>query len=366
MHLLQGLRDWIKHSALSGQSGPSGEIAYNKTLFETQVRQAVQYRQAHQAQDSAASEALEEDSIPASPPIPTLTIGQFEDAHAERQGRLSPLLAPQDNNSLAHFSPIAAHQAGMTVVRLLLDQAKGYVSESRWDKAIATCKKVVALDPQEAEAHRLMGEVFQGMEQPYEAMGCYAQALALQPESAAIYTNLGRLYHERQEWEQAISYYQQAIDWASTSSTSEAIATANRAKAGLTVAQIQYQRQTNTNHHQVDAIYQSLSLSPETFTAEEHCEMGQLLLQQEDRENAMECFYRAVECQSSCVPAHTQLAELLEERQQWRESVFHYKQALQSAQQALESTTQNQGKPYSLIDAALDVQEGNAQHDEHG
>lgn len=63
--------------------------------------------------------------------------------------------------------------------------------------------------------------------------------------------------------------------------------------------------------------------------------MGDLLLQQGDGDNALECFQRAIECQPSCVTAHLQLAALLEERQQWKEAMFHYKQASDRPQQTL-------------------------------
>ncbi|NET09338.1 MAG: tetratricopeptide repeat protein, partial [Symploca sp. SIO2B6] len=66
------------------------------------------------------------------------------------------------------------------------------------------------------------------------------------------------------------------------------------------------------NH--VDSIYQTLSLSPETFTADEHCEMGQWLLEQCQEQEAMECFQRAVALEPDHQEAQQNLKPLLKKQ----------------------------------------------------
>ena len=341
MSLFQGFRHWFNRPSLLAPSKPARNDAYyNQHFFETQDLKAVRYRQVQ--------------SQPLSPTAHLAKIGSSD-------AQVAPLVpgrgpervtsrATCANNGSLHHQPlnqgqhselteglsIQPHKASHTVVSLFLDQAKGYASQAQWDKAIAVCRKVMALDPKQAEAHRLMGNALNAMDQPYEAMGYYADALVLHPQSIAVYTNLGHLYHDLQQWGQAIVYYQTAIELAAAASTPDDLAAAKAAQAGLIATQIAHKRQTNQTQHQVDVIYHSLSLSPETFTAQEHCEMGHLLLQQGDGDNALECFRRAIDCQPSYVAAHFQLAALLEERQQWQEAMFHYKQASDRPQQALQ------------------------------
>lgn len=344
MPLFQGFRHWFNRPSLLASSKPiRNDAYYNQYFFETQDLKAVRYRHvqtqplsptAHLAKTVSSDSqvailALGEggERVP-----PTVTSAQKGSLHHQ------PLNQAQHSgfNGLTKGPSMQTHKASHTVVSLFLDQAKGYASQSQWDKAIAVCHKVMALDPKQAEAHRLIGNALYAMKHPYEAMGYYADALVLHPQSIALYTDLGHLYQDLQQWEQAITYYQTAIDLASTSSTTDDIATTKAAQAGLIAAQIAGKRQTHKKQHQVDTIYHSLSLSPETFTAEEHSEMGELLLQQGDGDNALECFHRAIECQPSCVAAHLQLAALLEERQQWKAAMFHYKQASDRPQQILQ------------------------------
>lgn len=332
MAILQSFRNWFSHFSSFEHSGVSSKKLYNQAFFETHVTEACRYRQAHV------------DSLSSSEPLATLMASSDQIAapvNAEESSGifngLDHVSSFTDNgvtqkqtsltNEAASTPALSIRSIGSSVVSLLLDQAKGYGRQGTWDKAIATCNKVLALDPQQGEAYRLMGQAHQSMDNPYDAMGYYANALVAQPQSVQLHTNLGRLYHDLQNWEQAIHYYQQAIDLTSSTSSIEDVAASRAAQAGLIEAQIQYKRQASKVDHQVDAIYHSLSLSPETFTADEHCEMGHLLLQQGDEDNALECFQRAVDCQANCSEAHVQLAKLLEQRQQWQEAMFHYKQA---------------------------------------
>lgn len=263
-------------------------------------------------------------------------------------------IACQDPTSVDYLA-VTPYVQQKAVINLFLDQVKGYSNQRQWDRAIAICRKVLALDPQQVQAYWLMGKIYQAKEEPYEAMGYYAEALILQPESIEIYSELGSLYQGLQEWQQAIDYYQQAIALASTASTPEAIGALNVAQAGLIESQIQHQRQPKETPHSVDAIYESLSLSPETFTAQEHCEMAYLLLKQGDGDNAIESFKRAIQCQPSCTEAHLQLGALFEERQQWQDAMFHYKQAVYESELSDRMSLNPLRERHQLIDITADA-----------
>ena len=335
MSLFKGFRHWFNQPSLLGLFTQSNDDAYTQRFFESQVKTAVRYRQV-QAQPLSPTHYLSEaePELPSSfltqSPLVEVGVGQIVPASlgsGKDDKNKSDTL--QNGTPLTPLSLIMSGEANPTVVSLFLDQAQGYVNQGLWDKAIATCQKTIALDPQRAEAHRLMGKTLHSQGQTVESIGYYADALILQPESVETYTELGHLYCDLKEWKRAITYYQKAVDLSSSSSAPVSDMVSSAAHDGLMYAQGQIQRQVADMNQKVDAIYQSLSLSPETFTAEEHCEMGLLLLQQEDRDNAMECFQRAIDCQPSCAAAHVQLGLLLEHQQRWQDAMFHYKQAIQ-------------------------------------
>lgn len=342
MFLLQGFRDWLKNHVLFGAFNQPEEDTYNQRLFEAQVAKSAQYRQATFAPPStlhseeARTTTDSPDPLSESPQELGETVADsITPEHLQRS-------TPQQKLRSLSLPEAQRQTAGLTVVSLFLHQAEGYINACKWDKAIAVCRKVLAFAPHTAEAHRLIGKSLQAKEQIYEALGYYADALVLQPESASVYADLGCLYHELEDLEQAITYYQKAVDLVSPPSTDKAIETSETAQSGLLTAQFQHQRQINQTNHQLDAIYDSLSLSPETFTAVEHCEMGHLLLRQNDIVNAMECFYRAIECQPSCVAAHLQLAVLSENQQKWQEAMVHYKYVAQATGATAETTIHSQ------------------------
>ena len=186
-------------------------------------------------------------------------------------------------------------------IDIFLRQAEAYIQSDNWEKAIASCKRVLKLNQNVAEAYKLMGDAFHGMRQIAEALGCYGEALLIQPEYPDVYVHLGALYGSLNNWEQAAIYYQ----------------TATELEPGCVEAHRQLAKvweKLDKPQDYVDTIYQSLSLSPETFTADEHSEMGQLLLIQEQEYEAMACFERAIELEPDHPEARKHLDELLEKK----------------------------------------------------
>ena len=186
-------------------------------------------------------------------------------------------------------------------IDIFLRQAEAYIQSGHWEKAIASCKRALELDQNIAETHKLMGDAFQGMGQVAESLGCYGEALLIQPDYADVYVYLGALYCSLANWEQAAAYYQTAIELDS-----------GCIEAHRQLAQVWEKLDKPQNY--VDTIYQSLSLSPETFTADEHSEMGQLLLIQEQEYEALACFERAIELDPEHVEARKYLDELREKQ----------------------------------------------------
>ena len=189
-----------------------------------------------------------------------------------------------------------------TPVDLFLRQAEAYLRDEAWEKAIAACERSLALDQNQANTYKVKGDIFQRMGHTAEALGCYAESLLLRPDYPDVYVSLGQLYSAIEEWEQAATYYQTATE-----------IDPGFVDAYRYLAQVWDHLDQPTDY--MDTLYQSLSLSPETFTADEHCEMGQLLLGQGQEYEAIACFERAIELDADHAEAQANLQPLWEKQE---------------------------------------------------
>src|SRR5690242_15254714 len=88
-------------------------------------------------------------------------------------------------------------------------QAVTFFREGQYDGATEALKKAIALQPQYAEAHHLLGLVyFQGKKEPVEAIDALKKAVLLKPTFPEALYDLGRIYLSQakyQEGEQALT-----------------------------------------------------------------------------------------------------------------------------------------------------------------
>ena len=113
------------------------------------------------------------------------------------------------------------HQAGEAYIRtaLALTQTPEYcrnlgislMSQSRFGDAVKAFGAAVRLDPNYADAHFHLGNLFQILRQPNESAAAYRQAIAIQPDFAEAHANLGLLMSEVGQLELAIASFCNAI-----------------------------------------------------------------------------------------------------------------------------------------------------------
>ncbi len=73
----------------------------------------------------------------------------------------------------------------------LLEQAKRLHRAGHLEQAMAVYRGLLELDPNNADAHNMLGNAFADRKQWSEAADCYRQALAVNPDKAAAHYNLG-------------------------------------------------------------------------------------------------------------------------------------------------------------------------------
>ncbi len=93
----------------------------------------------------------------------------------------------------------------------LLEQAKLLHRAGHLEQAMAMYRGLLELDPNNADAHNMLGNAFADRQQWPEAAACYRQALAANPEKAAAHYNLGNALSALGFRQDALACYDLAI-----------------------------------------------------------------------------------------------------------------------------------------------------------
>ncbi|MFQ5673156.1 MAG: tetratricopeptide repeat protein [Nitrospinales bacterium] len=127
-------------------------------------------------------------------------LGQYPEAIRELQEVLR--LAPDHAK--------AKIALGKTYVLLGRGEEK-YPRRFRPEEAVVKYKKIVTENPNDAEAHRLLGNAYLELGKYYQAIEAYKKALRINPEDAETYLYLGIGYYKIDWFAEAIAELQQAL-----------------------------------------------------------------------------------------------------------------------------------------------------------
>jgi len=97
-------------------------------------------------------------------------------------------------------------------LHVVMNRAIVLLDLHRWAEAAPCCELWAALDPNNAEAHRLLGDCYarQGLRQ--QAVGPYARSLALEPDSLEVANNLGACLAAEGHRPEALAVLCQAVE----------------------------------------------------------------------------------------------------------------------------------------------------------
>ncbi|MBN1947395.1 MAG: tetratricopeptide repeat protein [Bradymonadales bacterium] len=90
-----------------------------------------------------------------------------------------------------------------------LDLGAGYWQAGEVPRAIAELQTALAIDPENSEAHFLLGFIFSGRQMFSESIQHYRQALLLRPDWYECKNNLGVVFLQLQRWEEAETVFQE-------------------------------------------------------------------------------------------------------------------------------------------------------------
>lgn len=96
--------------------------------------------------------------------------------------------------------------------RAEFDEAMEKIRRSDFDAAVAILGKMIARNPDDANAHYLRGMVFFRKKMLAEAAAEFTRTIELAPSFAGSYHQLGLIHQQQGEQEEALGYYQKAAE----------------------------------------------------------------------------------------------------------------------------------------------------------
>ena len=89
--------------------------------------------------------------------------------------------------------------------------ARGRFNTERYAEAIAAYKKVIELDPDNADAHSYMGTAYSVLGKPAEAIVAYKKVIAIKPDYPYVYSNMAGAYAKLGQYDNAVAAYKKAV-----------------------------------------------------------------------------------------------------------------------------------------------------------
>jgi len=82
----------------------------------------------------------------------------------------------------------------------------------RRDEGLACCRRAIEIDPENALAYRILGQVLRGQDRTDEAIDAFRRAAELDPDSAAIRCMLGQALAHAERYDEALAAHEAAVD----------------------------------------------------------------------------------------------------------------------------------------------------------
>lgn len=197
-------------------------------------------------------------------------------------------------------------------------------------EALRHCQEAVRLDPQLAPAHNNLGNVLRKLGRLNEAKASYLEALRLEPRLAVVHNNLGEVLHEQGQTGEAKRFLVEAVqrdpnnaryhvslaklllDQRDLAAAETHLATARRLDPSLVEARLllahTYFEQGRLANSRTE--YRGM-LAERPNDPAINCRMAEVLLELNQRDDALSCLRAALQGDPNCAHALAQLATQL-------------------------------------------------------
>jgi len=180
---------------------------------------------------------------------------------------------------------------------------------------VARCQTALAINPDDAEVHYELAEIYHYQGKLEEAIAVYRRVIQLLPDLVIAYHNLGEALTKLGQLDEAITSYRRAIELNPDFSWSH-----NNLGDAL--------KALEKWEDAIDCYRRAIELNPD-FSGS-YRNLGDVLSQQQQWEEALAAYRRAIELNSNSFGSYYNLGVALEQHQQWEEAANAYRCAVQT------------------------------------
>ncbi|MBN2394165.1 MAG: tetratricopeptide repeat protein [Anaerolineae bacterium] len=173
-------------------------------------------------------------------------------------------------------------------VTINVDDAQAQIDAGQYDAARDALEELVATDPENAEAHFMLGLTYFNLGEYDKAKASFSQAMTLEPErAAAVHHNLGVLAYQTGEMETAVAEFKAALEADPNDPDSHYQLGATYLQIAISNSDLMYLQQAETEFEQVLALAPG---KPEALVG-----LGTLYLNQNRAAEAIDLLEQAVQ-----------------------------------------------------------------------
>jgi len=189
-----------------------------------------------------------------------------------------------------------------------------FQEKGQLDEAITYYQKAIELNPNFAGTHFNLGDVFQEKGQLDEAVIYYQKTIELAPNFAGTYNNLGNIFQEKGQLDEAITYYQKAIELNPRfAGTYNNLGDAFRRKKQTDEAITYYQKALQIDPNYAHAYYS----------------LGIVLQENGQLDEAITCYRKVLQLNQNHVEAYNNLGNAFQEKGLLDEAITYYQKAIE-------------------------------------
>ena len=211
--------------------------------------------------------------------------------------------------------------------------AENYLYQSKLTQAIASSQQGIKVYPQFAPLYKTLGNALLSRGKLAQAMRAYTRAIELQPDFAAAHANRGSVFYQQGRWEEAIASYEKAIalnpNLLGVYSNLAKVFQEHGQWAKVAEQEFNLGNLLAQQGQGDEAIYcyrQAVQFKPDY--AQAYLNLGILLRQQGQLDGAIGCYREAIASDPNLAEAYFSLGNALLEREKWEEAIAAYLEAL--------------------------------------
>ncbi|AFZ05231.1 Tetratricopeptide TPR_1 repeat-containing protein [Oscillatoria nigro-viridis PCC 7112] len=239
------------------------------------------------------------------PPAPTTeTLNTPFTNPAELSEQVTSLNVP-DSGQVANFEEVEPYNK----------LAEQFLVQGKIKEAIAACQQALKIRPDFIYAYVTLGNALQAEGKTEAAIRSYSQALVLQPNFAEVRANIGSMYFKMGRLEEAIAHYQQAI-----------ALSPDLAGAHWNLGKVYHQ---HGNIEAAIACFKRTSeLNPQLVGADFHFNLGNRLFSQGKRDEAIECYEKAIAIKPDWAEAYGNIGSARSQQGNLEAAIAYYQKAV--------------------------------------